>query len=84
MPGRPFESEIILALTSAVDSGALRIIDLTFVHKDAQGNVTSYELAELEDTNSLHTISWTRRVGSYQSETLAGLADEFHLIARPC
>ena len=48
-PGDRFEGGILLALTSAVDGGALRIIDVTFVHKDARGNVTSYELAELEE-----------------------------------
>jgi hypothetical protein len=48
-PGDRLSSEIVLALTSAVDSGALRIIDVTFVRKDAQGRVTSYELAELEE-----------------------------------
>jgi hypothetical protein len=48
-PGDRLKSEIVLALTSAVDSGALRIIDVTFVHKDACGRVTRYELAELEE-----------------------------------
>ena len=49
MPRRQVKGGILLALTSAVDSGALRIIDVTFVHKDARGNITSYELAELEE-----------------------------------
>ena len=39
----------MLALTSAVDSGTLRIIDVTFIHKDRGGHVSSYELAELEE-----------------------------------
>jgi hypothetical protein len=48
-PGERLKSEILLALTSAVDSGALRIVDVTFVRKDAHCNVTTYELAELEE-----------------------------------
>jgi Family of unknown function (DUF6325) len=48
-PGERLQGEILLALTSAVDSGTLRIIDVTFIHKDAKGNVSSYELAELEE-----------------------------------
>jgi hypothetical protein len=48
-PGERLRSEILLALTTAVDSGALRIVDVTFVRKDARGAVTSYELAELEE-----------------------------------
>lgn len=48
-PGDKLKNEIILALTSAVDNGSLRIIDVTFVHKDAHGNTNNYELAELEE-----------------------------------
>ena len=48
-PGESLKSEIVLALTSAVDGGHLRIIDVTFVRKDAQANISSYELAELEE-----------------------------------
>jgi hypothetical protein len=48
-PGDRLKGEIVLALTSAVESGVLRIIDVTFVHKDARGNVARYELAELEE-----------------------------------
>jgi hypothetical protein len=48
-PGESLKSDIILALTSAVDGGHLRIIDVTFVRKDAQANLSSYELAELEE-----------------------------------
>jgi hypothetical protein len=48
-PGDRLKGEILLALTSAVDSGALRIVDVTFIHKDALGNVTRYELAELDE-----------------------------------
>ena len=47
--GQSLKSEIILALTSAVDGGHLRIIDVTFVRKDAQANISSYELAELDE-----------------------------------
>ena len=39
----------MLALTSAVDSGTLRIVDVTFIHKDAAGRLTSSELAELDE-----------------------------------
>ena len=48
-PGDTLRSEIILALASAVDGGHLRIIDVTFVRKDPQANISSYELAELDE-----------------------------------
>ena len=48
-PGERLDGGIMLALTSAVDSGTLRIIDVTFVHKDGRGRVTTSELAELDE-----------------------------------
>ncbi len=48
-PGERLPGEIVLALTSAVDTGTLRIIDVTFIHKDGGGHITSYELAELDE-----------------------------------
>lgn len=48
-PGERLPGEIVLALTSAVDAGTLRIIDVTFIHKDVGGHITSYELAELDE-----------------------------------
>jgi hypothetical protein len=48
-PGDTLKSEIILALGSAVDGGHLRIIDVTFIRKDPQSNISSYELAELDE-----------------------------------
>jgi hypothetical protein len=48
-PGDTLKSEIILALASAVDGGQLRIIDVTFIRKDAHANISSYELAELDE-----------------------------------
>jgi hypothetical protein len=47
--GDRLKGEILLALTSAVNSGALRIVDVTFVRKDPGGMVSSYELAELDE-----------------------------------
>ncbi len=52
-PGDRLKGEIMLALTSAVDSGTLRIIDITFIHKGSSGNVTRYELAELDEQELL-------------------------------
>jgi hypothetical protein len=52
-PGNRFNGEIMLTLTSAVDTGAIRIVDLTFLAKDASGFVTSYELAELDEPDAV-------------------------------
>ncbi len=46
-PGNQFKGEIIPALREAVDNGSIRIIDLVFVRKDDQGQVSVMELDDL-------------------------------------
>jgi hypothetical protein len=48
-PGNRFTGEIVPALQELVESGTVRIIDLVFVLKDADGNVAAMELSEVED-----------------------------------
>jgi hypothetical protein len=43
-PGNQFKGEIVPALKELVSSGTIRIIDLLFVKKDADGNVSSVEI----------------------------------------
>jgi|SRR3989304_8456462 len=47
-PGNKFTGKITPALKELVDSGTIRIIDLAFVSKDADGNVLAMELEELD------------------------------------
>jgi len=46
-PGNEFSGEIIPALNDLVDSETIRIIDLSIISKDAEGNVTIFEASEL-------------------------------------
>lgn len=48
-PGNQFTGEIAPALTELVESGMIRIIDILFVQKDANGVVTETELTDLFD-----------------------------------
>ena len=48
-PGNKFTGEIAPALQELVDSGTIRIIDLVFVAKDADGNAVGIELETLDD-----------------------------------
>ena len=48
-PGNRFKGELVPALEELTDSGTIRIIDLLFVKKDADGQVTAFELSELDD-----------------------------------
>jgi hypothetical protein len=47
-PGNKFKGEIVPALTELVEAGTIRIIDLAFVTKDADGNVGALEVADLD------------------------------------
>ena len=47
-PGNQFTGEIVPALKEQVDAGTIRIIDLAFVAKDANGDVAAMEVEDLE------------------------------------
>jgi uncharacterized membrane protein len=51
-PGNKFTGEILLELQGLVESGTIRILDLVIVMKDADGQVVTRELQELDP----HTI----------------------------
>src|SRR3954452_16553607 len=46
-PGNRFTGEIAPALAKLVESNTIRIIDLAFVTKDAEGEIEAFELSEL-------------------------------------
>jgi len=48
-PGNNFHGEIGPAIAELADAGTIRVIDMGFVSKDAEGNVTA---AEMQDTKS--------------------------------
>ncbi len=47
-PGNRFRGEIAPALADLVDAGTIRIMDIAFVGKDADGEVVAFELSELD------------------------------------
>jgi hypothetical protein len=47
-PGNEFRGEIAPALGELVESKTIRIIDLAFVGKDAEGNVAAFELTDID------------------------------------
>lgn len=48
-PGNQFTGEIAPALAELVEDGLIRVIDIVFVGKDADGTVTNFELSDLDD-----------------------------------
>src|SRR5688500_4169951 len=47
-PGNKFTGQIAPALADLVEAGTIRIIDLAFVAKDADGEVLAFEITDLE------------------------------------
>ena len=47
-PGNRFSGEIAPALADLVEAGTIRIIDIAFVGKNADGEVVAFELMELD------------------------------------
>lgn len=48
-PGNRFNGQIVPALRELVQAGTIRILDLAFLKKDADGAVSAIELGQLED-----------------------------------
>ncbi len=49
-PGNQFNGDVAPALAELVREGTVRVIDLVFIHKDEDGNVTSFEYDERPET----------------------------------
>jgi hypothetical protein len=47
-PGNRFRGEIAPALADLVDAGTIRIVDIAFVGKNAEGDAVAFELTELD------------------------------------
>jgi uncharacterized membrane protein len=48
-PGNRFKGEIVPAVAELVDNDVVRIIDVAFIKKDADGNVATFEYDTLDD-----------------------------------
>ena len=48
-PGNKFTGEIAPELIALVEAGTIRILDLIFIGKDADGSVVSFEIDELDE-----------------------------------
>src|SRR3954462_6963665 len=74
-PGNKFSGEILPALRAVVDKDLVRIIDLTFVRKDASGNVAALELTDLgEDDMKMFDPITSDVTGLLSSEDVAKVA----------
>jgi uncharacterized membrane protein len=77
-PGNQFRGEIVPALKELQDAGTVRIIDLAFVMKEADGTVTALEASDLESEvgSAFQTLLGEERGGLFNEEDLDAAAEE--------
>ena len=77
-PGNQFRGEIIPAIMEQVDAGTIRIIDLAFVMKDADGNVTALEVDDLDSEvgSAFAQVIGNERGGLLNEEDILAAAEE--------
>ena len=76
-PGNQFKGEIVPALQEQVEAGNIRIIDLAFVMKDADGAVVTAELGDLDSEvfKAFDALS-PEAMGLLNEEDLAAAGEE--------
>ena len=77
-PGNQFKGEILPAIAEQVEAGTIRIIDLAFVSKDADGNVTALEVSDLDSEigQALHSLLGDEKGGLINDEDIMAVAEE--------
>src|SRR5215207_11175414 len=76
-PGNKFRGEIAPALAELVDAGTIRIMDIAFVGKDADGEVAAFELTELDpDVREGLERMGIEVTGLFNEEDLMAAAEE--------
>ena len=75
-PGNRFKGEILPAIEELVDQGLVRILDLVFVKKDADGNVEAIEATALSPDEAAPFGSLrSQQLGLLNDDDIADIAD---------
>ena len=76
-PGNRFRGEIAPALADLVEAGTIRLMDVVFVGKDADGKVMAFELSELdpEVRQGLENLG-IEETGLFSEDDLMAAAEE--------
>jgi hypothetical protein len=76
-PENKFTGEVAPALADLVERGLIRVIDLVFITKDAEGDVAAVELAELDEaTAAAYRAHVEEPSGMVSEEDIAELGGE--------
>ena len=68
-PGNNFSGRIAPAILELVETGTIRVLDLLFVMKDADGTVTTIEAADLDEDGAAFLSIDTAQPGALGDET---------------
>jgi hypothetical protein len=75
-PGNQFKGEIAPALGDLVEAGTIRIIDIAFAGKDENGDVTAFELSDLDpDVQAALEKLGAEPTGLFSEEDLMAVAE---------
>ena len=75
-PGNRFKGEIVPALAELVDNDVIRIIDVAFIKKDADGNTTMFEYDTLDDVLAFGFADVDGEAGGVLNDEDLELAEE--------
>ncbi|HYJ61565.1 MAG TPA: DUF6325 family protein [Actinomycetota bacterium] len=76
-PGNRFTGQIAPALAELVESDTIRIIDLAFVSKDADGSIAAFELSDLDpDVAALFGSTGASAGMLFNEEDMAAAGEE--------
>jgi Family of unknown function (DUF6325) len=67
-PGNKFKGEILPALGELVQSGTIRVMDLAFVQKAADGSILMMELEDLAEDEAAPFAAFEKQIGDLLSE----------------
>jgi hypothetical protein len=75
-PGNRFTGEIAPAIADLVEAGTIRIIDLAFVIKDADGSIAAMEISELGEAAAAFEAAGAAPGGLLNEEDLVAAGEE--------
>ena len=75
-PGNKFTGRIAPAILDLVESGTIRVLDLLFVMKDADGVVTTLEAADLDDQGAGYLSIDIAQPGALGAEDADEVSDD--------
>jgi uncharacterized membrane protein len=75
-PGNKFSGRIAPAIMELVDNGTIRILDLLFVKKDADGTVTTLEAADMDEEGTAFLSIDVAQPGALGDEDAEEVSDD--------